>query len=62
VTGPGSISDTNYAQVFCQARPWKRFVHVCINYLESVCVEQTIRRVRSDVAVVVSGLSLLIAC
>ena len=37
-------------QVFRQARPWKRFVRVRTDDLESVRVERAIRRVRSDVA------------
>ena len=36
-------------QVFRQARPWKRFVRVRTDDLESVRVERAIRRVRSDV-------------
>ena len=34
---------------FRNARQWKRFVHVRLNDLESVRVERTIKRVRSDV-------------
>ncbi len=37
-------------QVFRQARPWKRFVRVRTDDLESVRVERAIRRVRSDIA------------
>jgi serum/glucocorticoid-regulated kinase 2 len=37
-------------QVFRQARPWKRFVRVRTDDLESVRVERAFRRVRSDVA------------
>ena len=37
-------------QVFRQARPWKRFVRVRTDDLESVRVERAIKRVRSDIA------------
>ena len=37
-------------QVFRQARPWKRFVRVRTDDLESVCVERAIQRVCSDAA------------
>jgi serum/glucocorticoid-regulated kinase 2 len=37
-------------QVIRQARPWKRFVRVRTDDLESVRVERAVRRVRSDVA------------
>ena len=42
-------------QVFRQARPWKRFVRVRTDDLESVRVERAIRRVRSDVAAHISS-------
>ncbi len=37
-------------EVFRQARPWKRFVRVRTDDLESVRVERAIKRVRSDIA------------
>jgi serum/glucocorticoid-regulated kinase 2 len=37
-------------QVFRQARPWKRFVRVRTDDLESIRVERAIQRVRSDAA------------
>ncbi|KAI0297577.1 hypothetical protein B0F90DRAFT_1811056 [Multifurca ochricompacta] len=44
-------------QVFRQARPWKRFVRVRTDDLESVRVERAIRRVRSDVAAHIASAS-----
>ena len=42
-------------QVFRQARPWKRFVRVRTDDLESVRVERAIKRVRSDIAAHISS-------
>ena len=46
-------------QVFRQARPWKRFVRVRTDDLESVRVERAIRRVYSDVNATMHNLSVL---
>jgi serum/glucocorticoid-regulated kinase 2 len=42
-------------QILRQARPWKRFVRVRTDDLESVRVERAIKRVRSDIAAHISS-------
>ncbi|KAF9516583.1 hypothetical protein BS47DRAFT_1340705 [Hydnum rufescens UP504] len=47
---PAYLSTLANHPIFRNARHWKRFVHVRVDDLESVRVERTIKRVRSDLA------------